>query len=113
VPGLLGAGCVRGRVALPGQRSAADGVPAAAGGGVKGQHGRKPREAWGLTDWLVQSVGKEKMKGSTRYGLVTFALGITCGTLGHFLQTEYAFLSVLAVSAFYGFFGKLAVEDKD
>lgn len=55
----------------------------------------------------------DEMKGSTRWGLVTFALGVTCGTLGHYLPVEAASFAVVIMSFFFGLFGKASIEDRD
>lgn len=52
------------------------------------------------------------MNSAMRWGLVTFMVGITCGTLGHFLSGPAATGAVIMLSFICGAFGGLAVEDK-
>jgi hypothetical protein len=51
------------------------------------------------------------MKSSTRWALVTFALGITCGVLGHYLPRGDAFFIVLIVSTGFAALGCIAVSE--
>jgi len=55
------------------------------------------------------------MKNSTRWGMVTFALGICCGIMGRYLPpaSESWVGAVLMMSAIFGIFGALAISEKD
>lgn len=53
------------------------------------------------------------MKGATRWGLVTFSLGLSCGVLGHYLPVDVSIGAVLFMSALFGLFGSLSISEKD
>lgn len=53
------------------------------------------------------------MKNSTRWGLTTFALGISCGVLGHYLPIGTSIGAVLFMSVLFGLFGSLAISEND
>ena len=57
----------------------------------------------------------DEMKSSTRWGMVTFALGICCGIMGRYLPpaSETWVGAVLMMSAIFGIFGALAISEKD
>lgn len=50
---------------------------------------------------------------SCRWGLTTFALGISSGILGHYLPVEVWFFPVLVLSGFFGMFGALAIAENE
>jgi hypothetical protein len=52
------------------------------------------------------------MSNSTRWGMVTFCIGLTCGTLGHFLPVAGAAFGVVIISIFGSLIGKFSVEDE-
>ena len=53
----------------------------------------------------------EKISSGTRWALVTFALGIMSGVLGHYLPIEGAFFSVLVVSVVFALAGTAVIAD--